>query len=75
LPPDVFAFEANPVCHSSFIANVDANRLESVITLASVALSDMTGTMTLHQGAGILVDWPTLDPTASQVSRGMITPA
>jgi len=66
----VFAFEPNPACHSFFMRNAVANRLESMITLAPVALSDTTGTMTLHQGEGVGM----LDPVAVATCKGSVVP-
>lgn len=66
----VFAFEPNPACHPPFITNVNANRLESVITLATVALSDKKGTMMLHQGQGVGM----LDAVAVDTYKGSSVP-
>jgi len=66
----VFAFEPNPACHAPFRANVDINRLDPAITLASVALSDTSGTMMLHQGEGVGV----LDAVAADTGRGSAVP-
>ena len=66
----VFAFEPNPACHSLFLANVAANRLQPAITLAPVALSDTAGTMTLHQGEGVGM----LDAVAVDAGQGSAVP-
>ena len=65
----VFAFEPNPACHSFFMRNAVANRPESVITLAPVALSDTSGT-TLHQGEGVGMP----DPVAVATCKGSVVP-
>lgn len=49
----VFAFEPDPERHDVFRANVRANNLDGVVTLAPVALSDHDGQTSLYAGTGV----------------------